>query len=212
MTSIPPWAAGPFELILHGEEHLLNGDDFGRRMALISYDNAIEVSITTYLSLNPIQRSNRQYTKTDCDKWLQNYHTKLDFIESELQTRGQNWQVERSYIIWAHDHRNEQYHGGKKGTPERNVLDIIRNASLWIFGLLFDVTDPEKLLEQEIEKRTSLKPKRDRAIDIALDDEYGVIKFGEVGYYASELLFCVDYTAYNTIGLGLIQKEGDTND
>src|SRR5215218_8705880 len=56
-----PWARGVFEIILHGELHYRAGEDFDRRMALISFDNAIEVAITTYLSLNPIQRQNRQY-------------------------------------------------------------------------------------------------------------------------------------------------------
>ena len=41
---------------------------------------------------------------------------KLEFFESELQARGLDWRVEKSHIIWAHDHRNVQYHGGSKGT------------------------------------------------------------------------------------------------
>jgi hypothetical protein len=53
---LPPWAEGPFELIVHGEMHLRSGQEFDRRMALISFDNSIEVSIHTYLGLHPIQR------------------------------------------------------------------------------------------------------------------------------------------------------------
>jgi hypothetical protein len=51
VISLPPWANGPFELLVHAEGHLRNGDDFDRRIALISFDNAIEVAITTYLTL-----------------------------------------------------------------------------------------------------------------------------------------------------------------
>ena len=88
MNPLPPWATGPFELILHAEGHLRSGNDFDRRIALISFDDAIEVAITTYLSLHPIQRNNRTYSNTDLDKWLQNYHSKLDFLEVELKSRS----------------------------------------------------------------------------------------------------------------------------
>ena len=36
MSSLPPWAKGPFELIVHAESHLRGADDFDRRIALIS--------------------------------------------------------------------------------------------------------------------------------------------------------------------------------
>lgn len=39
------WVYGPFELLVHAELHYLAGKDFDRRMALISFDNAIEVAI-----------------------------------------------------------------------------------------------------------------------------------------------------------------------
>ena len=79
MTPLPPWANGPFELLVHAEGHLLGGEDFDRRIALISFDNAVEVAIATYLTLNPIQRGGRAYPRVDVDRWLNNYHTKLDF-------------------------------------------------------------------------------------------------------------------------------------
>ncbi len=79
-TTLQPWADGPFELLLHAEGHLPDGEDFDRRMALITFDNAIEVSITTYLSLKPIMRGNRSYATADVDQWTRNYHTKLDFL------------------------------------------------------------------------------------------------------------------------------------
>ena len=119
-ASLPPWANGPLELLVHAEGHLRGGEDFDRRIALISFDNAIEVTIATYLKLNPIQRDGRPYKNSDVETWLSNYYTKLDFLEAEIVERDSSWQVEKGHIIWAHDHRNEQYHGGHKGTPERS--------------------------------------------------------------------------------------------
>jgi len=198
---LPPWTNGPFELLVHAEGHLRGGDDFDRRIALISFDNAIEVAIATYLTLNPIQRGGRSYQKSDVDKWLNNYHTKLDFLEAEIAARGSSWQINKGHIVWAHDHRNEQYHGGHKGTPEKNVLKIVRDAALWVFAMLFDVNDAEVALEQAIlDKAPPAVPSRDRKFDVAIDAQYGVVEVGEESYHASELLFAVDAAAYRDLG------------
>lgn len=201
MTPLPPWANGPFELLVHAEGHLRGGDDFDRRIALISFDNAIEVAITTYLTLNPIQRGGRTYPKVDVEKWLNNYHSRLDFLEVEITARGVSWLVDRSHIIWAHDHRNEQYHGGHKGTPEKAVLKIIRDAALWVFSVLFDASDAEAALHKAIlDKAPPDAPSPEKTLDIAIDAQYGIIEVGEQSYYASELLFAVDYAAYRDLG------------
>jgi hypothetical protein len=128
MKPLHPLAKGPFELLVHAEEHLINGDDFDRRIALISFDNAVEVAITTYLTLNPMYRNGRSYNKVSVEEWLKNYHSKLDFLDAELAKRSLTWHVDRNHIIWCHDHRNEQYHGGRKGTPELDVLNLMKKG------------------------------------------------------------------------------------
>ena len=201
MNRINPWANGPFELLVHAEAHFQKGEDFDRRIALISFDNSIEVSITTYLSLHPIQRGNKQYSKEDVENWTRSYHAKLDFLERELPERGLPWVVDKSHIIWAHDQRNEQYHSGSKGTPEKKVLVLIRKASLWIFCLLFEIQDIEKVLEQAvIENLPPSPPNRNRSYDRVIDKEYGMIEFAGQSYYASEVLFSLDIVAYGEVG------------
>ena len=187
--------------MVHAESHLRGADDFDRRIALISFDNAIEVAITTYLTLNPIQRGLRSYSKNDVEKWMKTFHTKLDFLEKELGSRNLQWSVEKSHIVWVHDHRNEQYHGGHKGIPEMNTLLIARTAALWIFSVLFDVTDAETELEQAVlDQAPPTSPSPERRFDTAIDEEYGIISVGEQHYYASELLFAVDSAAYRDLG------------
>lgn len=207
MSTLPPWATGPFELILHAEEHLRKGDDFDRRMALISFDNSIEVSITTYLSLNPIQRGNRTYKKDDVERWLNNYHSRLDFLDDALKERGLQWKVDKGHIIWAHDQRNEQYHSGSKGTPEKPVLSIIKEAALWIFGLLFDISDVEQILQKQITaKLPEPSPQPNKELDRAIDTAYGMVEVARQNYYTSELLFYADVSAYREIGNSLRQS------
>lgn len=198
---LPPWTIGPFELLVHAEGHLRDGDDFDRRIALISFDNAIEVSIATFLTLHPIQRRNRELIKADVEKWLANYHSMLDFIDTEIASQGGHWRVERAHIIWAHNNRNEQYHGGLKGTPEKRVLEIVREAALWIFEMLFDYEGTEAALEAALAaKIPQPPPSRDRSFDLAIDAEFGIIRVGEQSYYASELLFSIDANAYRDLG------------
>ena len=130
---------------------------------------------------------------------------KLDFFEEELASRSITWLVEKAHIIWAHDQRNEQYHGGQKGIPDRTTLQIARTAALWVFSTLFDVNDPEALLEQAILDRTPPEsPSPERDLDMSIDAQYGIMTVGEQVYYTSELLFAVDYAAYRDLGGKLI--------
>src|SRR4051812_42241733 len=137
MSTLKPWAYGTFELLVHAEMHRREGGDFDRRIAIIGFDNAIEVAITTYLSLHPIQRGNRTYTNGDVVKWSGNYHTKIDFFMAEIQKRAIGCKCEKAEIVWYHEVRNGQYHGGGATVPQARELDGVRNAALWIFSVLF---------------------------------------------------------------------------
>lgn len=206
MSVLKPWAKGPFELIVHAEMHLRNSEDFDRRMSLISFDNSIEVSITTYLTLNPIQRDGANYQQEDVARWLKNYHGKLDFFTDELERRSLPEEIDKSEIIWYHDHRNEQYHGGTRGIPESSVLGGIRKAALWVFSVLFDVPEIDQVLEAHIAQRqleAGIKPERDVELDRLIDAAYGVIELAGKPYYVSETLFAIDHAAYRDIGAEL---------
>ena len=210
MSAVRNWARGPFELIVHAEGHLRSGDDIDRRMALISFDNAVEVSITSYLTLNPVHRGGASYPGVDVEKWQKNYHTKLDFLELELQKRGLPWAVARDDIFWAHDQRNEQYHGGTGGVPGRRAIETIRTAALWVFGVLFNVADVEKEIEDELASlKPAGKPEAKEGYNTAIDNEHGLVEIGENLYYASHVLHAVDHDAYVAIGAKLSSGRKD---
>ncbi len=213
MSVLAPWAYGPFELILHAELHLLEGNDFDRRIALIGYDNAVEVAITTYLTLNPIHRQGRQYPRQQVDQWLTNFHTKLDFFEADTTSRAIPVKVEKSHLIWYHQIRNDQYHGGTPSIPDQRALMGVREGALWIFSVLFDVVDVESLLQDrlvELQQARALPPKEDQ-IDRVIDEAYGVVTVAGTRYYTSEILYSVDPVAYRTLGLELDEsvEEGE---
>ncbi len=147
---LKPWAMRPFELIFHAETHHRKGNDYDRRLALISFDNSIEVSIATYLSLDPIQRGNRAYQKADVEKWMKNYHTKLDFFLQEIKRRGLPEYKDKADIVWYHSQRSEQYHSGVFSVPTQQTLNEIREVALWVFSVLFETADAEAKLESAI--------------------------------------------------------------
>lgn len=151
-NNLKPWVVRPFELIFHAEIHYRKGSDYDRRLALISFDNSIEVSIATYLSLNPLQRGNKQYPRREIENWMNNYHSKLDFFALEIQERGLPEYKEKAEIVWYHDQRNEQYHGGGFGVPQQDTLYGIRQVALWVFSVLFEAADVETKIETAISK------------------------------------------------------------
>ena len=211
MSALRPRAQGPFELIVHAEMHLRDKGDFDRRMALISFDNSIEVSITTYLTLNPIQRNGAQYRREDVDQWLKNYHTKLDFFTYELRRRSLTEEMDKSEIIWYHDHRNEQYHGGSRGIPEYRAVEEIRKAALWIFAVLFDVPNAEEVLDEEILRRLPQKEEKlrsDKTLDMLIDMNNEIIMVAGQPYNTSEILFATDPEIYSA-ELSSLEKSRD---
>ena len=145
MRPLSHWMRGPFELLRHAEGHLAVGSDFDRRMALISFDNAIEAAITAYLELDTKIRGGKSYGRDERANWGRNYHTKLEFLERLVSEKAQLLSSPIGDIIWFHTIRNELYHSGNGVVPEMYVVAGIRQAALEVFSVLFDV-DAEQLL------------------------------------------------------------------
>jgi hypothetical protein len=147
MELIAPWIYGLLELMKHADEHQQANGEFDRRIALTGYDNAIEVSISTYLQLHPTQRGGKPYPKEQVDKWLMSYHSMIDFFFDEfVVTLGQTSTVVKQSIIHYHNLRNDIYHKGKTLVPTERDIKGAREAALYIFSTLF-YTNGEELLK-----------------------------------------------------------------
>jgi hypothetical protein len=203
-NALKPWAYGPFEVLMHAEMHYQKGEDLDRRIAMIGFDNAIEVAITTYLNLHPIQRGNRTYAKADVEAWLQNFHTKADFFFAECQLRSVTPSAMKDEIVWFHEVRNGQYHNGGAAIPQRRELDGVRAAVLEIFGVLFDQADvPTTLAEHIAAMGHPAPPPRKDEHDRLIDREYPLIDVCGQPAYVSDVLYAMDPTRYQAIALEL---------
>lgn len=202
--TLKPWAYGPFEVLMHAELHYRAGEDLDRRIAMIGFDNAIEVAITTYLNLHPIQRGNRTYPKADVEKWLENFHTKADFFFAECLARTFTPASKKDELVWFHEVRNGQYHNGGAAIPQRRELDGVRAAALEIFSLLFDEKDVLAALEQHIAALSPIPmpPKVDQ-YDRLIDNEFSMIDVCGQAEYISDVLYALDPTRYHETALGL---------
>lgn len=153
-----PWARKAFELLFHAESHFRGGTDYDKRLALVSFDNSIEVSISSYLALNPIQRGDRQYKKDDVQKWLCNYHSKLDFFSQEISQRELPEHRGKAQIVWLHEQRNELYHGSSGGVPEIKTLEDIRGTAFWVFSVLFEIAGIESIVDETLQAAEKPEP------------------------------------------------------
>lgn len=201
-TLLKPWTRAAFDLIVHAELHLRDGRDFDRRISYIGFDNSIEVAISTYLGLNPIQRQKKSYSKEDVKKWMTNYHTKLDFLEQEAGSRGWNLKIPIDEIVFYHEIRNNQYHAGGPGIPEEEHLFALRSAALDTFAMLFNINEIEKTLENCIQERLVIEdsqPPKNNTVDLILDIENEPVKIACQQYKTSEALYATDPYAYGEV-------------
>ena len=212
MSALTPWALGPFEILLHAEGHYRGGEDFDRRIAIVGFDNAIELAIHTHLTLHPIQRQGRSYPKTDVDKWLGNFYTKVQFFADEAKQRGHPEVCDVANFVWYHEVRNGQYHAGGATVPQARELEGIRKAAIWVFSVLFDVGDVEALFEQYLSVRSGDDlPSRNDADDRLIDNEYGMVQLIGKPYYSSEVLYNFDPVLYSETA-GDIRKRNKSNE
>lgn len=139
VAQIPPWAQGPAEVFRHADDHYRRPDDTDRRLALIGFDNAIEVCVDTFVGLNPRNRGGYQISRNDKTTILWSFHSKVEFLERYAAEKGiAIGEGLIDAVVWYHDLRNELYHSGNGMTPERRHLIDAREAARTVFRALFN--------------------------------------------------------------------------
>lgn len=130
-----PWTDGPQELLKHAVDHLELGGDFDRRIAMISIDNAVELSIKTFLGLPERARGAKGSSRRELEQAFESFPSLLDLFEKYEE--GQTADVSLDDIEWYHRLRNQLYHAGNGITVERSKVEAYLQLSLALFEGLF---------------------------------------------------------------------------
>jgi len=150
LKSLKPWMIKPFEFIFHAETHYRSSSDYSKRMAFISFDNAIEVAIYTFMHSNTRPKGASLYKKEDLEKVKNSYFGKLKEFEKYIQNKSLPIKRDKDTINYYHEQRNKLYHDASLSSPDLFELNEIRQIALWVFSVLFEIINIEDLLNNSI--------------------------------------------------------------
>ena len=132
----PPWTDGPRELLQHAVDHLGEGGDFDRRIAMVSIDNAVELAVKTYLGLPKRARSGSGPGRKQLQDASESFPALLDLLEQYASDRIVGLSLDD--IEWYHRIRNQLYHSGNGITVEKSKVETYLELALSLFESLFD--------------------------------------------------------------------------
>jgi len=131
-----PWIDGSKELIIHAAEHLDGQTDFDKRIAMISIDNAVEISIKTFLSLPKRISKIQGPSRKELQDAENSFPTYLDLLEKYGTDKLIDISLED--IEWYHRLRNELYHNGNGITIDKSKVEAYFEIARNLFDNLFD--------------------------------------------------------------------------
>lgn len=134
VNSAAPWASGPGEILQHGLSLLRNDSDVNRRLAMIAIDNAVELTIKTYLGL-PKRIIGLTISRKEFSEIAESFPSLLDAVEKYAEDKLAG--VNLGEIEWYHRLRNQLYHQGNGLTVERDKVEVYAELANVLFKNLF---------------------------------------------------------------------------
>src|SRR5579871_260256 len=116
-----PWASGPGEILRHGLGLLKKDSDTNRRLAMISIDNAVELTVKTFLGL-PRRVTGLPISRKEFQEISESFPAMLDALEKYAADKLTG--IDLGEIEWYHRLRNQLYHQGNGLTVERTKVEI----------------------------------------------------------------------------------------
>jgi len=129
-----PWASGPGEILQHGLSLLRKDSDKNRRLAILAIDNAVELTIKTYLSL-PRRVTGINLSRKDYLEISESFPRLLDALEQYAGDKLGG--INLGEIEWYHRLRNELYHQGNGLTVDRDKVEVYAELAKLLFRNLF---------------------------------------------------------------------------
>lgn len=131
-----PWASGPAEILQHGLSLIKEDSDKNRRLAMLSIDNAVELTLKTYLGL-PRRVTGIHLPRSRFQEISENFPALLDAIEQHAAAKIQG--IDLGEIEWYHRLRNELYHQGNGLTVEKQKVELYAQLAKQLFESLFEI-------------------------------------------------------------------------
>lgn len=131
-----PWSEGPTELLQHAIEHLSSTDrprGFNNRIAMISVDNAVELTIKTFIQLP--KRVHGVEISRSKTKEAASFPKLLELLENSFPDRLDG--IELSEIEWFHRLRNQLYHEGNGISVDASKVESYLEIAKILFENLF---------------------------------------------------------------------------
>ncbi len=135
-TGGAPWASGPGEILKHELSLLAEDSDVNRCLAMLSIDNAVELTMKTFLGL-PRRITGIRLSRSDYNQIAESFPMLLDTLERVAGDKllGTNL----GEIEWYHRLRNELYHQGNGLTVEKDKVDVYAELARLLFKNLFGI-------------------------------------------------------------------------
>jgi hypothetical protein len=130
-----PWATGPGEILQHGLTLLHQDTETSRRLAMLSIDNAVELSMRTYLGL-PRRISGLAITRKEYQEISESFPDLLDALEKHAPQSVLEG-IDLGEIEWFHRLRNELYHQGNGLTVEKYKVEVYSELARLLYNRLF---------------------------------------------------------------------------
>ena len=133
-NEMPPWSTGPAEILRHALDLLRKDSDTNRRLAMISIDNAVELTMKTYLGL-PSRVTKLRVTRAEQQEFAESYPKLLDAVEKHASGKIQG--INLGEVEFYHRIRNALYHQGNGLTVERQKVVAYAEIANLLFENLF---------------------------------------------------------------------------
>jgi len=134
--SIPPWASGPGEILRHAFSLLRRDSDSNRRLAMLAIDNAVELTLKTFLGL-PSKITGLKIPRKEYEEASESFPRMLDAIEKHAAKNLSG--INLGEIEWYHRLRNKLYHDGNGLTVDREKVVVYSELARVLFKNLFGV-------------------------------------------------------------------------
>lgn len=133
-----PWLAGPRELLAHAASHIQREapNAFDHRIAFISIDNAVELTIKTYLGLPKRARGSDGPSRRQLSEASNSFPDLLDLLEKFGGDRLDG--VSLADVEWYHRIRNTLYHEGNGITVDPSQVDAYLQIARILVAQLLD--------------------------------------------------------------------------